>query len=68
MTNTLILAFAGGSLSILILIYSSNMPYNKLINLDVLGIELIQGISGSIGIVLAVPITAVIGSYLCKKK
>lgn len=65
MTNTLILAFAGGSLSLLILIYSSNMPYNKLINLDILGIEIIQGISGSIGIVLSVPITAIIGSYLC---
>ena len=65
MTNTLILAFAGGSLSLLILIYSSNMPYNKLINLDILGIEIIQGISGSIGIVLAVPITAIIASYLC---
>ena len=66
MTNTLILAFAGGSLSVLILIYSSNMTYNKLINLDVLGIEVIQGLAGSIGIVLAVPITAAIGSYLCK--
>lgn len=65
MTNTLILAFAGGSLSVLILIYSSDMPYNKLINLDILGIEIIQGISGSIGIVLAVPITAIIASYLC---
>lgn len=68
MTNTLILAFVGGSLSVVILIYSSSMPYNKLINLDVLGIEIIQGLAGSIGIVLAVPITAVIGSYLCKKE
>ena len=66
--NTLILAFVGGSLSVVILIYSSSMPYNKLINLDVLGIEIIQGLAGSIGIVLAVPITAVIGSYLCKKE
>lgn len=68
MTNTLILAFAGGSLSVLILIYSSSMPYNKLVNLDILGIEVIQGLAGSIGIVLAVPITALIGSYLCKRK
>ncbi|MBX9137443.1 MULTISPECIES: YibE/F family protein [unclassified Clostridium] len=66
MTNTLILAFAGGSLSVLILIYSSSMPYNKMINLDVLGTEVIQGLAGSIGIVLAVPITALIGCYLCK--
>ncbi|WP_195263485.1 YibE/F family protein [Clostridium sp. 1001275B_160808_H3] len=68
MTNTLILAFAGGSLSILILVFSANMPFNKLINLDLLGIEIIQGLSGSIGIVLAVPITAFIGCYLCKNE
>ena len=68
MTNTLILAFAGGSLSVLILIYSSSMPYNKLINLDILGTEIVQGLAGSIGIILAVPITALIGCYLKKKK
>ena len=66
MTNTLILAFAGGSLSVLILIYSSSMPYNKLINLDILGTEIVQGLAGSIGIILALPITALIGCYLCK--
>lgn len=68
MTNTLILAFAGGSLSTLILIFSAKMPYNKLANLDVLCVEIIQGISGSIGIVLAIPITTAIGVYFCKKK
>ena len=38
------------------------------LDLDILGIEIIQGISGSIGIVLAVPITAIIASYLCIHK
>lgn len=68
MTNTLILAFAGGSITTLILIFAANMPYNKFINLEVLAIEIIQGLSGSIGIVLSVPITAAVGSYLCRKK
>jgi len=68
MTNTLILAFAGGSLGTLILIYSSNMNPNFLWNLDVLGIEIIQGLAGTIGIVLTVPITAIISAYLCKSK
>lgn len=67
MTNTLILAFAGGSLSLLIYLYSAEIPYNKFINLDLLGMELIQGLAGSIGIVLALPITALIASYLCYK-
>ena len=68
MTNTLILAFAGGSITTLILIFAANMPYNKFINLEVLAIEIIQGLAGSIGIVLSVPITAIVGSYLCRKK
>ena len=68
MTNTLILAFAGGSIATLILIFAANMPYNKFINLEVLAIEIIQGLAGSIGIVLSVPITAAVGSYLCRKK
>ena len=68
MINTLILAFAGGSLGTLILIYSSNMNHNFLWNLDVLGIEIIQGLAGTIGIVLTVPITAIIAAYLCKSK
>ncbi|SFD05107.1 YibE/F family protein [Clostridium uliginosum] len=68
MSNTLILAFAGGSLNVLILIYSSNMSMDRLLNLDILGTELIQGLAGSTGIILTVPITAVIASYLSKNK
>lgn len=67
MSNTLILAFAGGSLNLIIMIVSAKMPYNQLINLDVIGTELIQGISGSIGIVLTVPITAFLSAYLVSK-
>ncbi|MDR5587563.1 MULTISPECIES: YibE/F family protein [Clostridium] len=68
MANTLILAFAGGSLNLLILIYSSNMTFNRLMNLDVIGTEVIQGLAGSIGIILTVPITAIVTSYLCRYK
>ena len=68
MTNTLILAFAGGSLTVLIYLYSAELTYNKLVNLDIVGMEIIQGLSGSIGIVLALPITALISSYLCYKE
>jgi uncharacterized membrane protein len=66
MSNTLILAFAGGSINVLILLYSSNMPANRLLNLDILGTELIQGFAGTIGIILTVPATAIIAAYLCK--
>jgi len=44
------------------------MPANRLLNLDILGTELIQGVAGTIGIILTVPATAIIAAYLCKKK
>lgn len=63
MSNTLILALAGGSLNLIIMLTYAKMPYNQLINLDLLSTEIIQSISGTIGIVLTVPITAVITAY-----
>lgn len=63
MSNTLILAFAGSSLNILIIIVLYRLPYIRLINLDSIGVELIQGIAGSIGIILTVPITALCAAF-----
>ncbi|MCX7842110.1 MAG: YibE/F family protein [Clostridia bacterium] len=68
MSNTLILAFAGSSLNTLIIIVLYKLPYIRFINLDLLGVELIQGISGSIGLVLTVPITALCAAFLVTKK
>lgn len=68
MSNTLILAFAGSSLNMILFIIAYGMPYRQIVNLDFLVAEIIQGISGSIGIVLTVPITAVIASRMAKKK
>ena len=66
MTNTLILALAGGSLTTFILIYTAAISERQLINLDILGAELIQGLAGSIGIVVTVPITVLIAAYFCQ--
>lgn len=51
----------------LILLYSYNISYVQLINMDLITIEIIQGISGSIGIILTVPLTAFIASWFIKK-
>jgi uncharacterized membrane protein len=64
MTNTLIFAFTGSSLNMLILIYSYNVPYYQLINTNMLGIEMIQAISGSIAVVLTVPMVAFVSAQL----
>ena len=67
MSNTLVLAFAGASVNVLILLYAYSLPFNQLLNLDMLGIELLQALSGTMGVIAAVPITAFISAYLAKK-
>lgn len=56
MTNTLILAYAGSALPLLLLI--SQIPSTKLINLDLVATEVASAISGSLGLVLTIPLTA----------
>ena len=68
MTNTLILAFAGSSMAILIIITMYRLPYLRLINLDIVGLEIIQGVAGSIGLTLTVPITALSAACLAARK
>ena len=67
MSNTLILAFAGSSITVLIIIVSYQLPYIRLINLDLLALEVIQGLSASIGLILAVPATALLGGWLASR-
>lgn len=64
MTNTLILAFAGTSLNIMIIMFIAGMQPYQLINNDDTMMELIRAIAGSLGLVLAVPLTAACSSAL----
>ena len=63
-SNTLILAFAGGSISMLVLDYAYSLPYQQIINSNNIGIAIMQGLSGSFGIVLAVPVTVTLAVAL----
>jgi len=63
-SNTLILAFAGGSVSMLVLDYAYDLPYQQIINSNNIGIAIMQGLSGSFGIVLAVPVTVLLAVLL----
>ncbi|HJC58363.1 MAG TPA: YibE/F family protein [Candidatus Eisenbergiella intestinipullorum] len=63
-SNTLILAFAGGSLSMLLLDYAYDLPYLQIINSNNIGIAIMQGLAGSFGVVLSVPITVAAGAVL----
>jgi len=65
MANTLILAYIGGAFSLALL--AANAPLIKLVSLNSIATEITSAITGSIGIVLCVPITAVISAYLIGK-
>ena len=67
-SNTLILAFAGSSVSTLLLEYSYNLPYQQIINSNNIGIAIMQGLAGSFGIVLSVPFTVLICTILFHKQ
>lgn len=64
MSTTLILAFFGGSLGVWVLDYVYDLPYLQLINSNSIGIEIMQGIAGSFGVILTVPIVAVLSAWL----
>ena len=68
MSNTLILAFTGGSINTLVFIYAYNYQYRQIINMYSIGIELMQGLSASMGVILTVPVTSLIGAWLLGAK
>lgn len=63
-SNTLILAFAGGSVSMLVMDYAYDLPWLQIINSNNIGIAVMQGLSGSFGVVLSVPVTVVLATLL----
>ena len=67
-SNTLILAFAGGSISMLVLNYAYDLPLLQVLNSNNIGIAVMQGLSGSFGIVLAVPVTVLLSVLLYPRR
>lgn len=63
-SNTLILAFAGGSVSMLVLDYAYDLSWLKIINSNNIGIAVMQGLAGSFGVVLSVPVTVALAMLL----
>lgn len=65
--NTLILAYTGASLPLVLLLYVSDSPTIQLINSEVITTEIVRTIVGSLGLLAAVPLTTLIAVFLMKK-
>ena len=68
MSNTLILAYVGGSLGLVMVIYAYSYQMHQILNMYSMAIEIMRGISGTMGIILTVPITSLIMSFLLTRK
>ncbi|WP_373249751.1 YibE/F family protein [Mediterraneibacter gnavus] len=60
MTNTLILAFAGGTLSTLLVFVAYGVQFHQLISSNLLALEVAKGLAGSAAVVMTVPISAAV--------
>ncbi len=64
MTNTLILAYIGSSLVVVLLLFAYNKDLLYLFNYETIAIEVVQAFAGSIGIICAVPLTAFFSAFI----
>ena len=64
MTNTLILAFVGSGLVMMIYLVSLEPSYQQLMSTAYMSVEVVQGVASSVGVILAVPLSVVIGTVL----
>ncbi len=64
MVNTLFIAYAGSSLSLVVILSINNPGIISLINLDYISEEIVRTLVASIGLVLIVPLTTFMGSII----
>lgn len=65
LVDTLAIAYVGAALPLLLLIYSStNLPLGTLLNQEIFATEIVRIVVGSIGVILAVPITTYISTIM----
>ncbi|MGB9679580.1 MAG: YibE/F family protein [Thermoanaerobacteraceae bacterium] len=67
MANTLILAYSGSAIPLLLLFMAYQTPLKEIINLDVIATEIVRSLAASTGLVAAIPLTALASGILSKK-
>lgn len=64
MINTLVLVYSGASMPLLLLFINNPQPLLEVINMELIADEIIRTLVGSIGLILAVPLSTFIASNL----
>lgn len=68
MSNTLILAYVGSSINLVVILYAYNYSMHQILSMYSIAIEIMSGIAGTMGIILTVPFTSFICALLLKRK
>ena len=68
LVNTLALAYAGASLPLILLYSYSASPLLVIVNQEVIAAEILRIVVGSIGLILAVPLTTALAAWYFKDK
>jgi len=68
MVNTLILVYTGSALPLLLVFVNNPHPAWEIVNYEIIAEEIVRTLVGSIGLILAVPITTVFAVWLVKKR
>lgn len=67
MSNTLILAYVGGSIHLLLLFIAYDITIIEILNMDMIASEIVRAVAGSIGLISAIPLTTWIGGTIGRK-
>ncbi len=62
--NTLLLAYAGAGMPLLLVFAASDQPLGSVANSEIVAVEIVRTLTGSIGLVAAVPLTTVMAAVL----
>lgn len=62
MANTLVLAYIGCSLTTTVLLMAYNVSTMELFNMELIVVEVLQALAGSLGMLLAIPLTTLISA------
>lgn len=67
MANTLILAYTGTAIFLMLVFFMNNIPYFDIINMDAIATEIVRAVGGTVGLILCIPVTAYVAAVLEKK-
>jgi uncharacterized membrane protein len=64
LVNTLVLAYTGAALPLLVLLVQGEFGFTRAVNLELIAAEVVHTLVGSVGLILAVPLTTLIAAAM----